>query len=133
MLNKHAMIVPAMAVAMAVGTTAPAWAECDMAALTEVVSAAGVSADDGAMAAVKVVEFYTPNACAVGRRDVAMVRGMMSDAYGALDGDDAKMAMMAAKGLVDSMMADSCDKDGEPLKVLDQCSLDDVQKAAGGG
>ena len=40
--------------------------------------------------------------------------------------------MMAAKGLIDNMGGE-CDKDGEPLKVLDQCTLDDVQKAAGGG
>jgi hypothetical protein len=131
MLYKRVMLLPAVALAMTAGTTASSLADCDMAKLTEVVTAAGVSGGD-ASAAVAAVQFYSDNACAVGRRDVAMVRGMMSDAYGALSGDDAKAALAAAKALSDNI-GPGCDKDGGPLMVLDQCTLEDVQKAASGG
>ena len=129
MLHKR-LLIPAMAVAMAVGMTAPSLADCDSAKLAEVVKAAGVSGD-GAKSAVDVVAFYAENSCAVGRQDIAMVRGMMSDAYGALSGDDAKAALAAAKSLADNV-GTGCDKNAEALLVLDQCSLDDVQKAASG-
>ena len=131
MLYKRLILLPAVALAMTVGTTASSWAECNTAKLTEVVTAAGVSGGD-ASAAVAVVQFYSDNACAVGRQDVAMVRGMMSDAYGALSGDDAKAALAAARALSDNI-GPGCDKDGGPLLVLDQCTLEDVQKAASGG
>lgn len=129
MLHKR-LLIPAMAVAMTVGMAAPSLADCDSAKLGEVVKAAGVSGD-GAKSAVDVVAFYAENSCAVGRQDIAMVRGMMSDAYGALSGDDAKAALAAAKALADNV-GTGCDKNAEALLVLDQCSLDDVQKAASG-
>ena len=134
MLYRHAMVLSAAALAMAIGTAAPSWADddgCDTAKLAEVVKAAGVSGDS-AKAAVDVVAFYAPNACALGRQDVAMVRGMMSDAYGALSGDDAKAALAAAKAMADNVGM-GCDKDGGALLVLDACTLEDVQKAAAGG
>jgi hypothetical protein len=133
MLKRHAMLLPAAAFLMTVATAVPSMADdegCDAAKLADVVKAAGVSGND-ANAAVKVVAFYAPNACAVGRQDIAMVRGMMSDAYGALSGDDAKAALAAAKSMADSVGM-GCDKDGSALLVLDACTLDDVQKAAGG-
>jgi len=132
MLTKHAMLLPAAAFLMTVATAAPSTAQddgCDTAKLGEVVKAANVSGD-GAKAAVDVVAFYAENACAVGRQDIAMVRGMMSDAYGALSGDDAKAALAAAKALADNVGM-GCDKNAEALLVLDACTLDDVQKAAG--
>lgn len=131
MLNRHAMLLPAAAFLMTVATAAPSMAQdgCDTAKLADVVKAANVSSD-GARAAVDVVAFYAENACAVGRQDVAMVRGMMSDAYGALSGDDAKAALAAAKALADNVGM-GCDKNAEALLVLDACTLDDVQKAAG--
>ena len=132
MFYKRLILLPAVALAMTAGTTASSLAQgCDVAKLTEVVTAAGVSGGD-ASAAVAVVQFYSDNACAVGRQDVAMVRGMMSDAYGALSGDDAKAALAAARALSDNI-GPGCDKDGGPLLVLDQCTLEDVQKAASGG
>lgn len=133
MLTKHAMLLPAAAFLMTVATAVPSMAEddgCDSAKLAEVVKAANVSGDN-ASAAVQVVAFYAENACAVGRQDIAMVRGMMSDAYGALSGDEAKAALAAAKSLADNVGM-GCDKDGSALMVLDACTLDDVQKAASG-
>ena len=134
MLKRHAMLLPAAALVMTFATAVPSMAEddgCDTAKLADVVKAANVSGDD-ANAAVQVVAFYAENACAVGRQDIAMVRGMMSDAYGALSGDDAKAALAAAKSLADNVGM-GCDKDGSALMVLDACTLDDVQKAASGG
>jgi hypothetical protein len=134
MLKRHAMLLPAAALVMTFATAVPSMAEddgCDTAKLADVVKAANVSGDD-ASAAVQVVAFYAENACAVGRQDIAMVRGMMSDAYGALSGDDAKAALAAAKALADNVGM-GCDKDGSALMVLDACTLDDVQKAASGG
>jgi hypothetical protein len=134
MLTKHAMLLPAAAFLMTVATAVPSMADddgCDAAKLAEVVKAAGVSGSDASVA-FEVVAFYAPNACAVGRRDIAMVRGMMSDAYGALSGDDAKAALAAAKAIGDNAGMGCSDKDGAALLVLDACTLDDVQKAASG-
>ena len=129
MSYKHAMLLPAAALVMAFATAAPSMAECDTAKLAEVVKAAGVS-DTGPKGAVEVVQHYAKNACALGRQDIAMTRGMMSDAYGALSGDDAKSALMAAQDLSNNV-ATGCDMDGEPLLVLDACSLADVESALG--
>jgi len=117
-----------------VATPSMADEDCDTAALVEVVKASGVSGND-AGAAIEVVKFYAPNACAVGRRDINMIRGMMSDAYGAAKDDaDARAAALAtAKALTENATMECSDKDGKPLMVLNACTLEDVQKAASGG
>lgn len=129
---KSTMFLSAVAFALTVGAATPSLAQdeegCDNEALMEVVSASGVSTD-GAKGAVEVVQFYSENACAVGRQGVNMIRGMMSDAYGALEGDDQKAALAAAKSLTESAAMECSDKDGQPLNVLQACTLDDVQKA----
>jgi hypothetical protein len=128
------MLLPVAAFAMTIATAVPSMAQdegCDTAKLAEVVKAANPSGE-GANAAVEVVMFYAPNACAVGRQDVAMVRGMMSNAYGALSGDEAKAALAAAQALADNA-GTGCDKDASALMVLGACTLEDVQKAASGG
>lgn len=130
---KKTMFLPAVALALTVGAATPSIAQddgCDSAALAEAVKASGVSSD-GAKGAVEVVMFYAENACAVGRQDVNMIRGMMSDAYGALEGDDQKSALEAAKALTTAAAMECSDKDAKPVMVLQACTLDDVQKALG--
>jgi len=128
MLKRHAMLVPAAALVMSLGMAAPSMADCDSAKLAEVVKAANVEGGDSA--AAKVVAYYSENACAVGRQDIAMVRGAMSDLYGACGDNDSCRAdaLMASKSLAEHVGM-GCDKDGEPLMVLDACTLDDIQKA----
>lgn len=125
MLYKHAMLLPAAAFAMTVATAVPSIA-CDTAKLAEVVKASGVT-ETGPAGAIAVVNAYAKNACAVGRRDIAMVRGMTSDAYPEVG----SAAIDASKALV-ANVGTGCDMDGEPLLVLDACSLEDVEKALGG-
>ena len=130
---KKTMFLPAAALALTVGAATPSFAEdegCDTAALAEAVKASGVTTA-GAKGAVEVVMFYSENACAVGRQDVNMIRGMMSDAYGALEGDDQKAALAAAKSLTEAAAMECSDKDAKPIMVLQACTLDDVQKALG--
>jgi hypothetical protein len=106
---------------------------CDSAKLAEIVEAAGVSSD-GTQGAIEVVSYYAMNACALGRQDVVMVRGMMSDAYiVAKDDDDRRAALMAGKILGDAAGEGCPDKDPAALLVLDQCSLEDVERALSGG
>lgn len=133
MLYKHAMLLPAAALVMAMGMAAPTMADegCDTAKLADVVKATGVTGE-GASAAVDVVAYYAANSCALGRQDIAMVRGMMSDAYGELSGADASKALDAANTL-SSDVGMGCDKSGAELLVLDACSLADVEKALAGG
>lgn len=136
MLYRNAMLMPVAAMVMAIGMAAPSTAQdedgCDTEKLAAVVKDSGVSGD-GPGAAVEVVAHYAPNACAVGRQSVAMVRGMMSDAYGAADSDeDRQAALMAAKALADNAGMGCTDKDAAALLVLDACSLDDVQAALKG-
>jgi hypothetical protein len=125
------MLVSAAALAMAIGTAVPSMAEdegCDTEKLAEVVKASGVSAG-GVSGAIEVVAYYAPNACAVGRRSIAMVRGMMSDAYGAADDADGRAAALMAAKTMGENAGMGCDKDAAALLVLDVCTLDDVQKA----
>jgi hypothetical protein len=126
MLYKHAMLLPAAAFAMTVATAVPSMADCDTAKLAEVVKASGVT-ETGPAGAIAVVNAYAKNACAVGRQDIAMVRGMTSDAYPEVGSAaiDASKALAANVGM-------GCDMDPEPLLVLDACSLEDVEKALGG-
>jgi len=136
MLHKYAMFLSASALVAAVGTAVPSMAQdedgCDSAKLAEVVKASGVT-EKGAKGAIDVVAYYAPSACAIGRRDMAMVRGMMSDAYGAADDADGRAAaLMAARALADGAGMGCSDKDPAALLVLDKCSLDDVQKALEG-
>lgn len=129
---KHAMLLPAAALVMTFGMAAPSMAECDTEKLAEVVEASGVSGE-GPGAAVEVVAFYADNACAVGRQDIAMLRGMMSDAYGAADDAEARTAALDAAKTLGENAGAGCDMDAEPLMVLDACTLEDVETALSGG
>lgn len=136
MLNKCAMLLPAAALVTVMGMATPSIADdapCDTAKLADIVKASGVTGD-GAKAAIDVVAYYAPNACAIGRRDMAMVRGMLSDAYGAADSEEGrKAALMTAKALGDNAGMGCADKDPAALLVLDACSLQDVENALKGG
>lgn len=129
MLLRHALIVPAAALVMAMGTAAPSLAECDTDKLAEIVKASGVSGDD-ACAVAGVISAYADNACATGRQSIAMVRGMASDAYGAAgDNEQCRMESVSASKALADKVGMGCDMDAEPLMVLDACTYDDVQAA----
>ena len=132
MLNKRLLLLPAAALAMTLGTTVSSFAECDTATLTKYVGmCSDINTSDANMAYVGFARCQAEHACALSRGDIAMIRGTLSDAYGAMSGDDAKAALTAASEL-SSQVGMECTKDGDPLKVLDACTPDDVLKAASG-
>jgi hypothetical protein len=138
MLRKHALLLSAAALAFAVGI-APSMAQeeeeevCDTAALAEFTAVCtDIDSSDPSLAYVGYVQCHMEEACALGHRDITNIRGALADAYGALSGDDSRAALDAATGLADQVGM-SCDKDGQPLVVLEACSAEDVQAAASGG